>query len=1004
VLKNRDLKRKVLINTIAAAVYFALAVLTSPASSNLSQNSLSNRLLICPVSGLEIAASILIGPYLWPGISLAALGAAVFKGFSLPGALLAAAAHGLGVTLSALAVRRWIKSSNPFQNMRSVLIYTILVVFLISALMSGLRAASISLSLNLWSQFLPLYASLWISTIAGFLVLTPFVLVWADRSNLPDWDIVRISRLAVNLTVLGLITWATFSAEIILPSSDHLHLGLVIIPLVILTASLFGLHGAVSATLTVALISTLFDLQGVHLFAASQPHFSTLFLQGYQSVIAVTGLLSAAALVERDRALQKSRQMHATQQAFLKNTGVWLSLSDAAGRITAWSKGAEEISGYSSEEVLDKELIWPLLHTGQPEKDHFRREMQLGMKDHARLENVEMSIQTKSGEMRLLSWNIDTLKDTNDTSLGTIVVGLDITNQNQTEEALRQERDQAEALVKAAAVIGGSLELEEVIQRVLSQALSVIPCDGVNIIMPEGDTARVVYKFGYEDAEIADMISRTQFPREMFENIIAKLERGERNLIADTRLAEDWIITPTTNWVRSYISVPIKIRGEVLGLLNLDSSQPNTFNEMHARTLQTFGTLLANTLENAQRYGAVQTHAIELEKRINERTLELRAANLEMQRALQAKDEFLANMSHELRTPLTAILGLSELLDSEVRGPLNEIQKKYTRTITDSGQQLLVLVNDILDLARIESEKMELYIETIHIHEACESSISRIRAAAQQKNLEILYDFDQQQAVMQVDALRLRQVLFILLNNAVKFTDDGGRIGLEVDYQPQSGVVRFTVWDTGIGIPPDQAKLLFQPFVQLDASLARKFEGAGLGLSLAARLIQMHGGSIALESTGLPGEGTRMCVALPLSQILDILPPAPPPLSGTVLLIEDHPTCVQHISQALKASGLTVYAAKCGEEAADLDRNGYPDLVILHLQTCKNEGWTILEKLHTWFSPCSPPVLIISSISLPGDEQRAAIAGARAYLNKPVDPVHLTKLVDSFLKNDEIDG
>jgi PAS domain-containing protein len=375
VLKNRDLKRKVLINTIAAAVYFALAVLTSPASSNLSQNSLSNRLLICPVSGLEIAASILIGPYLWPGISLAALGAAVFKGFSLPGALLAAAAHGLGVTLSALAVRRWIKSSNPFQNMRSVLIYTILVVFLISALMSGLRAASISLSLNLWSQFLPLYASLWISTIAGFLVLTPFVLVWADRSNLPDWDIVRISRLAVNLTVLGLITWATFSAEIILPSSDHLHLGLVIIPLVILTASLFGLHGAVSATLTVALISTLFDLQGVHLFAASRPHFSTLFLQGYQSVIAVTGLLSAAALVERDRALQKSRQMHATQQAFLKNTGVWLSLSDAAGRITAWSKGAEQISGYSGDEVIDKELIWPLLHAGQPEKDHFWREL-----------------------------------------------------------------------------------------------------------------------------------------------------------------------------------------------------------------------------------------------------------------------------------------------------------------------------------------------------------------------------------------------------------------------------------------------------------------------------------------------------------------------------------------------------------------------------------------------------------------------------------------------------
>ena len=192
--------------------------------------------------------------------------------------------------------------------------------------------------------------------------------------------------------------------------------------------------------------------------------------------------------------------------------------------------------------------------------------------------------------------------------------------------------------------------------------------------------------------------------------------------------------------------------------------------------------------------------------------------------------------------------------------------------------------------------------------------------------------------------------------------------------------------------------------MQLDASLARKFEGAGLGLSLAARLIQMHGGSIALESTGIPGEGTRMCVALPLSQTLDILPPTATPISGMVLLIEDHPACVRQISQLLTTNGLTVYAAKCSEEAADLDRSGYPDLVILHLQTCKNEDWTILEKLRTWFSPCSPPVLIISSISLPGDEQRAAAAGARAYLTKPIDSVHLINLVDSFLKSDEFDG
>ena len=250
-----------------------------------------------------------------------------------------------------------------------------------------------------------------------------------------------------------------------------------------------------------------------------------------------------------------------------------------------------------------------------------------------------------------------------------------------------------------------------------------------------------------------------------------------------------------------------------------------------------------------------------LAQRVEERTVELSAANAELARAARLKDEFLASMSHELRTPLTGILGLSEALQLQVYGPHNEKQLKALRSIEESGQHLLNLINDILDLSKIEAGKVELQIGAVAVAEVCQASLRMIKEIAQKKKLKVSFNLDMLVTTAQADSRRLKQMLVNLLSNAVKFTPEEGSVGLEVEGDAAHKTVRFIVWDTGIGIAPEDMPRLFRPFVQLDARLAREYSGTGLGLSLVQRMADMHGGSVTVESE--PGKGSRFTITLP---------------------------------------------------------------------------------------------------------------------------------------------
>ena len=273
----------------------------------------------------------------------------------------------------------------------------------------------------------------------------------------------------------------------------------------------------------------------------------------------------------------------------------------------------------------------------------------------------------------------------------------------------------------------------------------------------------------------------------------------------------------------------------------------------------------------------------------------LKASVLHLQEATRLKSEFLANMSHEVRTPLNAILGFAQILQKEYYGPLNEKQQVHLNYIVDSGQHLLSLINDILDLSKVEAGKMDLELSTFPLKTVLETSLNLFREKAYKHRIDLALEVDEEIGSITADERKLRQILYNLLSNAFKFTPDGGSIRLMADLAHHSLLtadsdhkklseqkqkvmnqkpsapekcLRISVEDTGIGIPPGEQEKIFEPFTQVDGSYTRKYEGTGLGLSLVKRFVELHGGRVWVESRG-EGKGTTFSFVLPLKKDFD---------------------------------------------------------------------------------------------------------------------------------------
>lgn len=314
----------------------------------------------------------------------------------------------------------------------------------------------------------------------------------------------------------------------------------------------------------------------------------------------------------------------------------------------------------------------------------------------------------------------------------------------------------------------------------------------------------------------------------------------------------------------SYAGYPLMVRGKLVGVLAMFSKK--TLPELISISLASIASQIAHGIARLIAQQALQESETELrqlnetlEQKVEERTRELREANEKLAKTAQHKDEFLASMSHELRTPLTGVLSLSEALQEGIYGPLNEKQFKALNTVEESGRHLLELINDILDLSKIEAGQFELQLNDCLVQEICQSSLHLIKGLVNKKEQTLSFSINPPSIVLPADPRRLKQVLVNLLSNAVKFTPEKGKIGLEVIATQQ--IVSFSVWDTGIGISTSNMDNLFKPFTQLDSKLSRQYSGTGLGLSLVKRLVELQGGKVTLESE--VGKGSCFTVIFP---------------------------------------------------------------------------------------------------------------------------------------------
>ena len=441
--------------------------------------------------------------------------------------------------------------------------------------------------------------------------------------------------------------------------------------------------------------------------------------------------------------------------------------------------------------------------------------------------------------------------------------------------------------------------------------------------------------------------------------------------------------------VRSVCKIPILVKGKLWGLLVAHQCQrDHRWQNREQEILKHLAEHLSIAICQAQLYSQLQDQTQTLEHRVLERTQELYDALALAQAANASKGEFLATMSHELRTPLTCVIGMSSTLLRWAFGPLTERQREYIKAIHDSGEHLLELINDILDISQIEAGKTALQIRPFSLSRLATQTLNTLQEKARLAEIQLLLELQLNNRVdiFQADPKRLRQILINLLSNAVKFTEPQGTVCLRVWREDNQAI--FQVIDTGIGIPEGEQARLFQKFQQLDTSIRRQYGGTGLGLALTKQLVELHGGHIQIES--ILGEGSTFTVWIPEQQTIEPVSSSPPPFeelpSGHILLIEEDDEAATTVCEMLTASGLKVIWLVDGSTALDQLDLLQPIAVLMAWPPPDQSCSLLLQHLREHQADPNPPVVVFLG-ETPTDP--TLTDQARAILPKPLDPALL---------------
>lgn len=543
-------------------------------------------------------------------------------------------------------------------------------------------------------------------------------------------------------------------------------------------------------------------------------------------------------------------------------------------------------------------------------------------------------------------------------------------------------------------------KLDNVIQQIVHAAEEGLPADG--------GAALLLWEENHGDLKV--WASSSRLPEQATNSsfwsragITEQFREGMQALVAqDSRAAE----YPVNDWlydigVHSCAGATFSIQGKLRGALYVLNYKETSY----SREELDFLISLANRAEVA--IGNVELYDV------------LQRTNAELAHVATMKDEFLAGMSHELRTPLNSILGIAEVLIDGINGPLNDQQLRSLKVVEESGLHLLELINDVLDVSKLEAGQLDLAVKPMVVRDICESSLKFVRQTAVKKRINIKFTIDDQVNAIVADPRRLKQILINLLSNAVKFTPERGSVGLEVKGYPKQEMVHLTVWDTGIGIASEDMQSLFEPFTQIDRKLSRRYGGSGLGLSIVKRLTEMHGGGLMVQSD--PGKGSRFTLALPWNAAVSIdsrkdititIRAAKAMASNSltterqggiaqpvILLADDDKINTQIYSQFLHKSGCKLTVVHSGREAVEQNLIGKPDLILMDIQMPNMDGFEAIRQIRSQTERSTVPIIALTALAMPGDRERCLDAGADEYISKPVPLRNLARTIQTCLNN-----
>ncbi len=536
------------------------------------------------------------------------------------------------------------------------------------------------------------------------------------------------------------------------------------------------------------------------------------------------------------------------------------------------------------------------------------------------------------------------------------------------QEELGDKVEQLEALGEIGQAVSSSLDPDQVLATIIDKAVHLADADGGSVFEYDAESRSFQVRTTIEttdemleslqelhvglDDSLLGRSALEQRPQQVADLQGSELQEGE----LDAHLS----LLATSGW-RSVVAVPILRENRILGALTLRSLSPGRFPEEICDLLETFASQSALAIVNAGLF----------------RELERRGMELEV--VSQHKSEFLASMSHELRTPLNAVIGFSEVLLERMFGDLNERQEDYLRDILDSGRHLLELLNEILDLSKVEAGHMELDRSRFPLRELLADSVMMVHALAEQRGLHLDLEVGEGVDLVTADPLRLKQVVLNLLSNAVRFARH--RVALRAT--SDGPTITVSVVDDGPGIPEEDRERIFEAFQQGGRG-APKEEGTGLGLTLCRRMVELHGGQIGVESE--LGQGSTFTFTIPVAAA----GPGPEPradagvsrsTSPIVVIVEDDRRSLELLSLYLEDAGAEVVTARDGQAGLELIRRVHPAAVVLDIRLPKLDGWDLLALLKADATTAPIPVVVVSML----DERGKGFAlGAAEYLVKPV--------------------